>query len=191
MNAPIEAAIRSEDVSATPSFARDVIAGLTAHPKRLSPKYFYGEPGGQLFEAITGLPEYYLTRCEFEILGERARDMAPLFPAASALIEFGSGSSRKVRILLASVPTIAVYVPVDISSEMLVQEAQELRRDYPRLAVLPVEADFTKPFQLPHGIASRPHVGFFPGSTIGNFEPHAAAAFLSHAASMLGGGATL
>jgi dimethylhistidine N-methyltransferase len=191
MNAPIEAAIRSEDVSATPSFARDVIAGLTAHPKRLSPKYFYDEIGAQLFEAITGLPEYYLTRCEFEILGERARDMAPLFPAASALIEFGSGSSRKVRILLASVPTIAVYVPVDISSEMLVQEAQELRRDYPRLAVLPVEADFTQPFALPSAVAGLTHTGFFPGSTIGNFEPQEACAFLRHAGRMLGRGAAL
>src|SRR5258707_11971295 len=170
MNAPIEADIRSEDVSATPSFARDVIAGLTAHPKRLSPKYFYDETGAQLFEAITGLPEYYLTRCELEILGERARDMAPSFPAASALIEFGSGSSRKVRILLASVPTIAAYVPVDISSEMLVQEAQELRRDYPRLAVIPVEADFTQPFALPSAVAGLTHNRFFSGSTFRNFE---------------------
>ena len=90
----------------------------------------------------------------------------------AALIEFGSGSTRKARMLLDAAPAIGAYVPVDISSEMLLQEAAELRRDYPRLTVLPVEADFTKPFRLPQGIAARPRVGFFPGSTIGNFEPH-------------------
>src|SRR5215510_540283 len=191
MVAPIEAVVRYEVLTPTPSFARDVIAGLTAHPKRLSPKYFYDETGAQLFEAITALPEYYLTRCELEILEARAPEMARLFPVTSALIEFGSGSTRKVRTLLASVPTIAAYVPVDISSEMLIQEAQELRRDYPRLAVLPVEADFTQPFGLPSAVAGLGHTGFFPGSTIGNFEPHEACAFLRHAGRMLGRGAAL
>src|SRR5262249_59513812 len=112
-------------------FARDVSAGLTAHPKRLSPKYFYDETGAQLFEAITALPEYYLTRCELEILEARAREMARLFSVSSALIEFGSGSSRKVRILLASVPTIAAYGPVDISPEILIPAAQKLPRGDP------------------------------------------------------------
>src|SRR5215475_107181 len=191
MAAPIEAAVRYEDVDAASSFAGDVIAGLTAQPKRLPPKYFYDETGAQLFEQITALPEYYLTRCELEILRERARDMARFFPLNSALVEFGSGSSKKVRILLASAPTIAAYVPVDISSEMLIQEAHELRRDYPRLAVLPVEADFTKPFALPAAAAGMAHTGFFPGSTIGNFEPHDACAFLRHAGRMLGRGAAL
>jgi dimethylhistidine N-methyltransferase len=93
--------------------------------------------------------------------------------------------------LLDAAPAIGAYVPVDISSEMLLQEAAELKRDYPRLTVLPVEADFTKPFEIPRSIASRPRVGFFPGSTIGNFEPHMAAAFLSHAAGRLGAGAIL
>jgi dimethylhistidine N-methyltransferase len=137
------------------------------------------------------LPEYYLTRCELEILRERARDIARFFPPGSALVEFGSGSSKKVRMLLASAPTIAAYVPVDISSEMLIQEAHELRHDYPRLAVLPVEADFTKPFALPAAAAGMAHTGFFPGSTIGNFEPHEACAFLRHAGRMLGRGAAL
>ena len=191
MVAPIEAVVRYEVLTPTPSFARDVIAGLTAHPKRLSPKYFYDETGAQLFEAITALPEYYLTRCELEILEARAPEMARLFPVTSALIEFGSGSTRKDRTLLASVPTIAAYVPVDISSEMLIQEAQELRRDYPRLAVLPVEADFTQPFALPSAVAGLGHTGFFPGSTIGNFEPQEAVAFLRHAGRMLGPSATL
>jgi dimethylhistidine N-methyltransferase len=191
MAAPSEAAVRYEDADAASSFAGDVIAGLTAQPKRLPPKYFYDETGAQLFEQITALPEYYLTRCELQILRERARDMAHFFPAPSALIEFGSGSSKKMRILLAAAPTIAAYVPVDISSQMLVQEAQELRRDHPRLAVLPVEADFTKPFALPAAAAGMAHTGFFPGSTIGNFEPHEAGAFLRHAGRMLGHRATL
>ena len=96
-----------------------------------------------------------------------------------------------MRILLAAAPTIAAYVPVDISSEMLVQEAEELRRDYPQLAVLPVEADFTQPFSLPAAVAGMAHTGFFPGSTIGNFEPHEACAFLRHAGHMLGRGSSL
>ncbi len=191
MAAPIEAAVRYDVAEADSSFARDVIAGLTARPKRLPPKYFYDETGAQLFEQITALPEYYLTRCELEILRERARDIARFFPPNSALVEFGSGSSKKVRILLASAPTIAAYVPVDISSEMLIQEAHELRRDYPRLAVLPVEADFTKPFALPAAAAGMARTGFFPGSTIGNFEPQEACAFLRHAGRMLGRGAAL
>ena len=137
------------------------------------------------------MPEYYLTRCELEILRERAPDIARFFSADSALIEFGSGSSRKVRILLAAAPTIAAYVPVDISSEMLIQEAEELRRDHPRLAVLPVVADFTQPFSLPAAAAGMAHTGFFPGSTIGNFEPHEACAFLRHAGRVLGRGAAL
>jgi len=183
--------VEADAAEADSSFARDVIAGLTARPKRLSPKYFYDQAGAQLFEDITALPEYYLTRCELEVLRERAPEMARFFPAGSALIEFGSGSSKKVRILLEAAPTIAAYIPVDISSEMLVQEAEELRRDYPRLAVLPVEADFTQPFSLPAEAAGMAHTGFFPGSTIGNFEPHEACAFLRHAGRMLGSGATL
>src|SRR5258705_11892468 len=186
MAAQTGAALRYEPVEEESSFARDVIAGLSARPKRLSPKYFYDQVGAKLFEQITALPENYPTRCELDLLRDRAADIARFFPPASALIEFGSGPSKKVRILLAAAPTIAAYVPVDISSQMLVQEAEELRRDYPRLAVLPVEADFTQPFSLPPAAAGMAHTGFFPGSTIGNFEPHEACAFLRHAGRMLG-----
>jgi dimethylhistidine N-methyltransferase len=191
MAAQTHAALRNESAEPDSSFMRDVIAGLTARPKRLPPKYFYDATGARLFEEITALPEYYPTRCELEILREHAPDIARFFPAGSALVEFGSGSSKKVRILLAAAPTIAAYVPVDISSQMLVQEADDLRRDYPHLAVLPVEADFTQPFALPAAVADMPHTGFFPGSTIGNFEPHEACAFLRHAGRMLGQGASL
>src|SRR5260370_1152687 len=102
---------------------RDVIDGLTARPKRLSPKYFYDETGSRLFEEITALPEYYPTRCELEILRTHAADMARLLPPKTALIEFGSGSSKKARLLLDAAPAIAAYVPVDISSTWLTHEA--------------------------------------------------------------------
>ncbi|HEY4403727.1 MAG TPA: L-histidine N(alpha)-methyltransferase [Xanthobacteraceae bacterium] len=172
-------------------FARDVIEGLTARPKRLSPKYFYDETGSRLFEEITALPEYYPTRCELSILRAHAADMARLLPPQTALIEFGSGSSRKARLMLDAAPAIAAYVPVDISSEWLSEEAARLRRDYPRLLVLPVAADFTQAFRLPQSIAPLARAGFFPGSTIGNFETHQACAFLQHAARILGPDALL
>jgi dimethylhistidine N-methyltransferase len=191
MAAHDQAAFRRAAPIAHSLLAREVIAGLTAKPKRISPKYFYDQAGAQLFEAITATPEYYLTRCEMEILRERANEIARYIPEASAMIEFGSGSSRKARILLAAAPAVTAYVPVDISSEMLVAEAQELQRDWPQLSVLPVEADFSQPFTLPQEVAGLPRTGFFPGSTIGNFEPHEACAFLRHAGRMLGSGATL
>jgi dimethylhistidine N-methyltransferase len=191
MTAHSQAALRRISVSPESSLAREIIAGLTARPKRISPKYFYDEAGAQLFEAITATPEYYLTRCEIAILDERAAEIARLIPDGTAVVEFGSGSSRKARVLITAAPAIAAYVPVEISSKMLIKEAHELRRDQPRLAVLPVEADFTQSFSLPAEVAGFPRAGFFPGSTIGNFEPHEACSFLRHAGRMLGTGATL
>jgi dimethylhistidine N-methyltransferase len=182
---------RPEPAAQDSQFARDVLAGLTARPKRLLPKYFYNQAGAQLFEQITALPEYYPTRCELAILREHAGEIAALVPEGAALIEFGSGSSKKARILLAAAKQAAAYVPVDISTEMLAKEADELRRDHPRIKVLPLETDFTKPFRLPAEIAAMPRTGFFPGSTIGNFEPHEGCSFLRHASRMLGKGATL
>jgi dimethylhistidine N-methyltransferase len=177
------------DTAAT-EFAADVVAGLTATPKRLSPKYFYDSTGSALFERITELPEYYPTRREIGILTEHAGDIAGLIPPGAALIEFGSGSSTKTRILLSAAKTLADYVPVDISAQFLHQQMAGLRREYPKVAMLPVAADFTKPFDLPDAAQTMPRVGFFPGSTIGNFEPHEAAAFLRHAGRILGRGAT-
>jgi dimethylhistidine N-methyltransferase len=174
----------------TSDFAADVLAGLTATPKRLPPKYFYDSVGSALFERITTLPEYYPTRSEIGILTKHAADIAALIPADAALIEFGSGSSTKTRILLSAAATLEAYVPVDISGEFLREQAASLRREYPAIAMLPVAADFTKPFALPAAAAHLPRVGFFPGSTIGNFEPHEAAAFLRHAGRILGRGAT-
>ena len=175
--------------TATTEFANDVVAGLTATPKRLSPKYFYDNTGSALFERITDLPEYYPTRREIGILNEHSGDIAGLIPRGAALIEFGSGSSTKTRIVLSTAQSLAAYVPVDISAQFLHQQMVGLRREYSKLALLPVAADFTKPFDLPDAAQSMPRVGFFPGSTIGNFEPHEAAAFLRHAGRILGRGA--
>src|SRR5579863_3382076 len=172
-------------------FATDVLAGLSAKPKRLPPKYFYDAAGSALFEHITQLPEYYPTRCELELLRNNAPAIASLFPQNCALIEFGAGSSRKARILLGVAATVEAYVPVDISGDFLQQDAAQLRRDFPHLAVHPVVADFTQRFEIPPAIAMLPRVGFFPGSTIGNFEPHEAAKFLRHAGAILGPGAVL
>jgi dimethylhistidine N-methyltransferase len=172
-------------------FAADVIAGLTAKPKRLPPKYFYDTAGSALFDRITGLPEYYPTRCELTLLQNNAPAIASLFPPGCALIEFGAGSSRKARILLGAAATVEAYIPVDISGDFLQQDAAQLRRDFPHLTVQPVVADFTQKLDLPSGIAGLPRVGFFPGSTIGNFEPHEACNFMRHAAGMLGTGAVL
>ena len=173
------------------AFAIDVIEGLTAFPKRLPPKYFYDEIGSELFERITALPEYYPTRTELAILEQNAGAITALFDADTALIEFGSGSSRKVRILLGASPALTAYVPVDISPEMLNGEAAALRRDLPNVSVLPLAADFTRPFKLPSAAAERKRAGFFPGSTIGNFEPYEAGTFLRHAGHILGPGALL
>jgi L-histidine N-alpha-methyltransferase len=176
--------------TATTEFATDVVAGLAATPKRLSPKYFYDSIGSALFERITELPEYYPTRTEIGILNEHAGDIAALIPPGAALIEFGSGSSTKTRIILSAADKLGAYVPVDISAQFLQEHAAGLRPEYPKLTVLPVAADFTQRFELPAAASAMPRAGFFPGSTIGNFEPHEAAAFLRHAGSILGPGAT-
>ena len=174
---------------ATP-FAADALKGLKSTPKRIPPKYFYDAAGCTLFEQITDLPEYYLTRSELRILQDNAAAIAAYIPPGSALVEFGSGSSRKTRILLAAAPQLAAYVPVDICGQMLEEEAAGLRKEFPKLNVLPVTADFTRPFDLPASVPTA-RVGFFPGSTIGNFEPHEAATFLRNVGQILGRGATL
>lgn len=171
----------------TAAFAADAVKGLMATPKRLAPKYFYDHEGSQLFEEITRQPEYYPTRSEIEILREHAGDMAKLMPHGLVLIEFGSGAATKAKILIESaLPKLAAYIPVDISGEFLEQEAAELRKAFPSLTVAPVVADFMQPFELPAIAAGKVRAGFFPGSTIGNLEPHDAAVFLRHAGALLG-----
>lgn len=168
------------------AFATDVLEGLCAAPKRIPSKYFYDAAGSALFEQITELPEYYPTRTEFGILRTDTGGLRSLLPARAAIVEFGSGSTAKARILLDAVAAPVAYVPVDISSEFLAHEAKRLKSDQPQLCVLPVAADFTQTFKLPAAVAGHPVIGFFPGSTIGNFEPHQAVAFLRQAAEVLG-----
>jgi dimethylhistidine N-methyltransferase len=173
-------------------FAADVLEGLSATPKRVPAKYFYDARGSELFERITEQPEYYPTRCEIEALRAHASEIAAVIPDGAALVEFGSGSNKKARIVLGAAPKLAAYVPVDINGEMLAKEAAELRADFPNLQILPVAADICYPFPLPEPAVRAPvRVGFFPGSTIGNFEPHEAASFLRNAARILGAGARL
>jgi dimethylhistidine N-methyltransferase len=169
----------------TSTFAHDVIDNLSQHPKRLSPKYFYDEAGSELFEQITLLPEYYPTRTELKILRDRGSAISAIIPEGAALVEFGAGATTKVRLLLNEC-AFGAYVPVDISGDFLKAQADALRADFPGLAVYPVAADFTAPFALPEAIAAMPKVGFFPGSTLGNFEPHEACAFMRSARDILG-----
>jgi dimethylhistidine N-methyltransferase len=175
---------------ATTAFAGDVIDDLSQHPKRLSPKYFYDATGSELFEQITVLPEYYPTRTELGILRERGAEVAAIIPAGAALVEFGAGATTKVRLLLERC-AFGAYVPVDISGDFLKAQADALRRDFPALSVYPVAADFTAPFALPDAVKAMPKVGFFPGSTLGNFEPHQASAFLRSARDILGNDARM
>src|ERR1700754_1585116 len=174
----------------TTAFASDVIGDLAQFPKRLSPKYFYDAAGSELFEQITVLPEYYPTRTELGILRSRGDEIAKIIPKGAALVEFGAGATTKVRLLLERCE-FGAYVPVDISGDFLNAQANALRKDFPGLDVYPVAADFTTPFALPDEIAAMPKVGFFPGSTLGNFEPHEASAFLRSAREILGQGAQM
>jgi len=175
---------------AASAFAADVTAALSQQPKKLSPKYFYDEAGSQLFEQITQLPEYYPTRTELGILRARGKDICSIIPPDAALVEFGAGATTKVRLLLEQC-SFGAYVPVDISGDFLAAQAEELRRDFPDLDVQPVNADFTAAFDLPADVRAMPKVGFFPGSTLGNFEPHEACAFLRSARAILGKGALM
>jgi dimethylhistidine N-methyltransferase len=183
---------RTLPIQAENPFAEDVLAGLQAPRKHLPAKYFYDAEGSRLFEEITRLPEYYPTRTEMKLLRDYGREIGKLIPEGAALVEFGSGSTKKARLLLKAAPKLAAYVPVDICREMIESEAANLRRDRPELPVLPVVADICKPFALPDAARNAPaRVGFFPGSTIGNFEAHEAADFLRNAATILGPDATL
>jgi L-histidine Nalpha-methyltransferase len=171
------------------SFRDAVLNGLGRIPKSIPCKFFYDERGSALFEAICRLPEYYPTRTEIAILEQNAVAIAAQIGPHSHLIEFGSGASTKARILLRALDQPAAYVPVDISREHLRDAAVSLAEDFPSLSVVAVCADYTRPFALPPlpGPTGK-RVGFFPGSTIGNFEPAAAVDFLANYAGILGPG---
>jgi dimethylhistidine N-methyltransferase len=174
----------------TTDFARDMAAALSERPHRISPKYFYDAEGSRLFDRICELPEYYPTRTELQILERHVGEMAALAGPGAEIVEFGAGSLRKVRLLLEAFEAPARYVPIDISGEHLRDAAGILRREHPGLQVQPVAADYTQRLQLPAAGEGR-RIGFFPGSTIGNFTPEEAQAFLGSAAELLRGGALL
>lgn len=154
---------------------REILTGLGQPQKTISSKFLYDEFGSRLFDQICDLPEYYLTRTELGILREHVVEMAARIGPQASLIEFGSGSSLKIRILLKNLDRLAAYVPVDISRDYLVIAAEEIARDFPDIEVLPVAADFTYPFDLPDPVVTPVrNVVYFPGSTIGNFSQTAA-----------------
>lgn len=165
----------------------DVIQGLSQSPKRLHCKYFYDERGSQLFDQICELDEYYLTRAESAIMQTHIEEMAFQLDSQIMLVEPGSGSSTKTQILLNALHDPVAYVPVDISKEHLLSTAEKLENAYPHLEVLPVVADFTKPFELPKTKRPYSHAAlFFPGSTIGNFTPPQAVEFMAQLTHILG-----
>jgi L-histidine N-alpha-methyltransferase len=179
------------DPPCDPDLAAHVLDGLARPQKTLSSRFLYDTRGSALFEQITTLDEYYLTRTEIGLLERHAGEMAALIGARASVVEFGSGASRKTPILLGALAEPAAWVPVDIDEEMLAQSVRDMRARFPGLALVPVHADFMQPVALPYELLSANRVGFFPGSTIGNFRPHEALAFLRRVGAMLGGGAAM
>jgi dimethylhistidine N-methyltransferase len=173
-------------------FEQAVVRGLQRESKALPCKYFYDDRGSALFDEICDLDEYYLTRTELAIMESHADEMGAQIGPGVMLVEYGSGSSIKTRILLDHLETPIAYVPVDISEEHLERTAQRLDQDYPHLEVLPVNADFTVDFELPTPTRDATHAAvYFPGSTIGNFEPQHAQQLLERIAPLCGAGGGL
>jgi len=179
--------INSRISQGTSQFRKDVLAGLSHSRKTLPCKYFYDEAGSRLFDRICEVDEYYLTRTERQIMSDHAGEMSEEFGPACVLVEYGSGSSYKSRLLLDRLDENAAYVPVDISHEYLRETARELREEYPQLAIRPICADFTRDFEIPsfpdrHGRT----IAYFPGSTIGNFAPERAVELLAKMRHLVG-----
>ena len=174
----------------TRAFRDDVLAGLSAPIPAIPARWLYDRRGSELFDEITRLKSYYPTRTETELLHDIMPEVAARVPKGVAVVEFGAGSATKTPILLDAIAP-AAYVPVDISGDSLEQSAAELQQRFPALDVIPVTADFARPFTLPSEIADLPKLGFFPGSTIGNFVPRTATDLLRHFRALLGPGAQL
>jgi dimethylhistidine N-methyltransferase len=174
------------------AFHAELLRGLSGRPKSIAAKFFYDETGCQLFDEICCLDEYYLTRTEMRILREKAAEICALFGPECRLVEFGSGSNAKTRILLDHLHSPATYVPVDIALEHLLRCSARLARVYPELCITPVCADFTTEFTLPEmPCPVRRTVAFFPGSTIGNLEPAEAENFFRRISLLCGPGGGL
>lgn len=173
-------------------FRQDVLDGLGGEPKSLPCKHFYDQRGSQLFDQICELPEYYPTRTELSIMRENAAEIAAAIGPGVALVEYGAGSSTKICLLLDELVEPAAYLPVDISADHLHAAARRLASDYPAVDIAPVAADFTKPFELPGLAREASHAAvYFPGSTIGNFEPEAAQGLLRQISDLVGVGGGL
>lgn len=183
--------VSATDALATPdrAFYDDVIFGLSQRQRVLQPRWFYDRRGSELFEEITTLPEYYPTRSEHQILETFGADISRLVGQGRTIVEFGSGASVKTRLLIGATDPKA-YVPIDISGEFLRDAARDVALRFPLVTVVPVEADFSHPMTLPAG-AEGPHLGFFPGSTIGNLLPAEAVDLLRRMAELLGRNAML
>jgi L-histidine N-alpha-methyltransferase len=174
----------------TKAFEQDVLAGLSAPVPAVPARWLYDRRGSELFDQITRLPSYYPTRTETALLRDVVPQIASQVPKGAAVVEFGAGSATKTPILLEAIAP-AAYVPVDISGDYLEQSAAELQERFPTLKVEPVTADFARAFTLPEEIAALPKIGFFPGSTIGNFVPWSATDLLRQFRWLLGPGARL
>lgn len=173
-------------------FLSDALEGLHKPQKQLSPKFFYDEAGSKLYDRICHLEEYYPARTEIGIMNRLAPEMAERIGEGALLVEYGSGSSNKTTPILSALKALGGYAPIDISKEHLLESARQIARDFPQLDLYPICADFTRPFPLPQVIADYPkRVGFFPGSTVGNFTPAKAKKLLENIASMVGTGGYL
>jgi dimethylhistidine N-methyltransferase len=170
-------------------FRAEVLKGLERSPKVMPPKFLYDKRGAELFDAICTLDEYYLTRTEMAILQTHAGEIAALI-GDGALIEFGSGSSQKVRIILDAMLQLPIYVGLDISKQHLQESCVQLAQDYPGLETIAICTDYTQPWKFPDipSLRQKHKVGFFPGSSIGNLEPQEAVQFLKNTAPLLGQG---
>jgi dimethylhistidine N-methyltransferase len=168
-------------------FLAEVIGGLSSSPRTLPCKFFYDERGADLFQKICELPEYYITRTETELLRRTAPEISESIGANAALIGFGTGAGIKTRMLLEQLQNPIAYIPVDISKQRLIDSAIELSHAMPALEILPVCADYLQELQLPKPLRKPDHVAvFFPGSTIGNLEPHVAQDFLRRVCQLCG-----
>jgi len=169
------------------SHADDVLAGLRGEPKRLPCRLFYDARGAALFETITTLPEYYLTRSELALLERHLPEVSRAVGPRARVVEPGSGAGRKTRMLLGALERPAAYVPIDVSREQLERNARALRIEFDGLEVVPVCGDYTRPLQVPAPRARFERtIVFFPGSTIGNFEPDEARRFLARFGDLAG-----
>lgn len=176
--------------TADPQFKDAVLAGLSAPIRAVPARWLYDTRGSELFDAITRLDAYYPTRTETALLSDILPELAKRIPDGRAVVEFGAGSATKTPPLIEAIAP-AAYVPVDIAGEYLQASARDLQKQFPGLPIHPVAADFARPFDLPKEVADLPRLGFFPGSTIGNFVPRSATDLLRHFRDLLGTGSLL